>query len=69
MTYSLNTTGHTVTAMTRAMQRVLAFMSENTTQLAYLNDATGRADLEMRIRELDRPRRLLQGYPTNFSMH
>jgi hypothetical protein len=51
------------------MQRVLAFMSENTTQLAYLNDATGRADLEMRIRELDRPRRLLQGYPTNFSMH
>jgi hypothetical protein len=53
----------------RATQRVLGAINDDASHLAYLNEATDRVDLEMRIRELDRPRQALAGYPTNFSMH
>jgi len=53
----------------RATQRVLGAINDDASHLAYLNEATDRVDLEMRIRELDRPRHALAGYPTNFSMH
>jgi hypothetical protein len=69
MANSLNAASQAVAAIMRATQRVLGAINDDASHLAYLNEATDRVDLEMRIRELDRPRRALAGYPTNFSMH
>jgi hypothetical protein len=69
MGYSLDAARHAVTAIMRATKRVIGSISDDACRLAYLSEATDRVDLEMRIREFDRPRRALAGYPTNFSMH
>jgi hypothetical protein len=69
MANSLNAASQAVAAIMRATQRVLGAINDDASHLAYLNEAADRVDLEMRIRELDRPRQALAGYPTNFSMH
>ena len=69
MANSLNAASQAVAAIMRATQRVLGAIHDDASRLAYLNEATDRVDLEMRIRELGRPRQALAGYPTNFSMH
>ena len=43
----------------RRIRRDLGLLSESEARLAYLDGAQGRVDLEMRIRELDRPARTI----------
>ncbi|MBS0559495.1 MAG: DUF3563 family protein [Proteobacteria bacterium] len=61
--------GHTATAVVRAAQRAIPPLEADSGASAYLDGATSLADLEMRIRELDGPRRAGGSYPTNFSTH
>jgi hypothetical protein len=69
MIYALRIAGQTLATVTRVAQETFAFFDGDATARAYLNGATDRIDLELRMRELDRPRRTADSYQTNFSMH
>jgi hypothetical protein len=70
MAYSLKAAAHTIATIAQATHRAFARFDEDTAHTAYLDGATDRIDLELRMRELDRPtRRTLAGYPNNFSIH
>jgi len=65
MTDYLNFVGHAA-AVARAAHRVMPSLEADSGASAYLDGATSLSDLEMRIRELDGPRRAAGLYPTNF---
>ncbi len=67
MTNLLKAAVLTATAMAKKSHRALAGAYVQPDGMAYLNEATDRIDLELRIRELEKPR---QGfYQTDFSVH
>lgn len=67
MPYSIKLAGQAMSVVAHAMHRALASFNEDAARMAYLNGATDRIDLELRMRELDTARDPLAGYPTNFS--
>jgi len=69
MTDYLRSAGHAIAAGVQAALRAFDADGDDTASRAYLNGATDRIDLELRMRELDGPRRNRMTYPTNFAIH
>ena len=61
--------GQVLATLADAARKALALFDGDASARAYLDGATDRIDLELRMRELDRPRRSAGVYPTNFSMN
>lgn len=69
MAYSIKLAGQAMAIVSHAVHRAFAGLNEDATRLAYLNGATDRIDLELRMREVDKWSDRLSGYPTNFVVH
>lgn len=69
MPYSIKLAGRTISRVVHAIHRTVASFNDDAARMAYLNGATDRTDLELRMRELDTARDPLPGYPGNFSIH
>src|SRR5271165_925205 len=69
MVPTFRTVGEVLTTVADAARKALALFDGDSSARAYLDGATDRIDLELRMRELDRPRRSAGVYPTNFSMN
>ena len=66
MAHPIKVLGQQLTSIARAAQRRLSAFNRDADRIAYIDDATDRIDLELRIRKLDQPRRTMPFHPGTF---
>jgi len=63
MTRPFTITGIEISEAVRKIRRHLGILTEDEARLAYIDEATDRIDLELRMRDLDRSHRSFSSFP------